>query len=81
MGGWVANNHSRRRSDIESDSQMAQTWNFVESLIDRPTQFNRGIPSMSTLAISFNSFDTCNVVPTGMFRESSLFGRQEAGKC
>ena len=58
MGGGVANNHSRRRSDVESDSQMAQTWNFVESLIDRPTQFNRGIPSMSTLAISLNSVDT-----------------------
>ena len=57
MGGRVANNHSRRRSDVESDSQMTQTWNFVESLIDRSTQFNRGIPSMFTLAISFNSVD------------------------
>ena len=46
MGGWVANNHSRRGSDVESDSQMAQTLDFMESLIDRSTQFNRCIPSM-----------------------------------
>lgn len=37
MGGWVANNHSRRGSDVESDSQMTQTLDFVESLIDRST--------------------------------------------